>query len=101
MLSASPKLQGIHPYQSTASSQGQLRILHELQQMLSEIAGLPAALDAEISAILAEPPKEESLQEAIAQIRTTDIASEIERKRVETQRISRPNQAHCLLAAPG
>jgi hypothetical protein len=50
-------------------------------------------LDAEIAAILAEPPKEESLQEAIAQIRTTDITSEIERKRVETQRISRPNQA--------
>jgi len=50
-------------------------------------------LDAEIAAILAEPPKEESLQEAIAHIRTTDITSEIERKRVETQRISRPNQA--------
>ena len=50
-------------------------------------------LDAEIAAILAKPPKEESLQEAIAQIRTTDITSEIERKRVETQRINRPNQA--------
>lgn len=50
-------------------------------------------LDTEITAILAEPAKDESLQEAIAQIRTTNIASEIERKRVETQRISRPNQA--------
>lgn len=50
-------------------------------------------LDAEIEAILAEPPRDESLQEALQQIRTTDIASEIERKRVGSQRISRPNQA--------
>lgn len=52
-----------------------------------------AALDAEIAAILEEPQKDKSLQEAINQIRTTDIASEIERKRAEVQRISRPNQA--------
>lgn len=51
------------------------------------------SLDAEITAILAEPQKEESLQEAIIKIRATDITSEIERKRVEVQRISRPNQA--------
>ena len=51
------------------------------------------AIDEEIAAILAEPPKDESLQAAIAQIRTTDITSEIERKRVELQRKSRPNQA--------
>ena len=50
-------------------------------------------IDEEISAILAEPPKDESLQDAIAQIRTTDITSEIERKRVESQRRNRPNQA--------
>lgn len=60
---------------------------------MDEIYSYNYTLDAEIDAILAEPPKEESLQEAITQIRTTDIASEIERKRVETQRISRPNQA--------
>ncbi len=41
-LAASPKLQGVHPYQSEASAQGQLHILYELQQMLAEIAGLPA-----------------------------------------------------------
>ena len=52
-----------------------------------------ATLDDEIVAILAEPPKDESLQDAVAQIRTTDIAAEIERKRVETQKRSRPNQA--------
>lgn len=50
-------------------------------------------LDAEISAILAQPPKDSSLLESIDQIRTTDIASEIERKRVGAQSISRPNQA--------
>jgi len=50
-------------------------------------------LDEEISAILAESPKDESLQDALAIIRATDIASEIERKRVEYQRINRPNQA--------
>jgi len=50
-------------------------------------------IDTEIGTILAEPAKEESLQEAIAIIRGTDIASEIERKRVESQRICRPNQA--------
>lgn len=50
-------------------------------------------LDSEIEEILAEPPKDESLQDALDQIRTTDIASEIERKRVEKQRTSRPNQA--------
>lgn len=50
-------------------------------------------LDAEIGKILSEPIKEESLQEAITQIRTTDITAEIERKRVETLRTSRPNQA--------
>ncbi len=51
------------------------------------------AIDSEIDAILAEPPKEESLQEAINQIRTTDIVAEIERKRVAAQRTNRPNQA--------
>lgn len=51
------------------------------------------ALDAEIGKILSEPIKEESLQEAVAQIRTTDITSEIERKRVENLRTGRPNQA--------
>ena len=49
-------------------------------------------LDAEISEILAEPPRDETLQEAIIKIRMTDVTAEIEKKRVELQR-SRPNQA--------
>jgi len=51
------------------------------------------SLDAEINAILKEPPKKnESLQETIGQICTSGIASEIERKRIDTQK-NRPNQA--------
>ena len=48
-------------------------------------------LDSEIAAILAEQPKDESLQQAVDRIAGT--AADIERKRVEIQRISRPNQA--------
>lgn len=58
-----------------------------------EIYSYNEAIDAEIDAILAEPPKEESLQEAVNQIRATDIVAEIERKRVAAQRTDRPNQA--------
>ena len=41
-FSGSPKLLGLHPYQPESSVQGQLEMLFELQQMLAEIAGLPA-----------------------------------------------------------
>jgi uncharacterized protein YeeX (DUF496 family) len=50
-------------------------------------------LDPEISTILAEQPKDKSLQQTLEHIRIADIASDIERKRVEYQRKSRPNQA--------
>ena len=50
-------------------------------------------LDLEIAAILAEPPIDESLQQAVERIRITDVAADIERKRVESQRTARPNQA--------
>lgn len=50
-------------------------------------------IDSEIASILADTPKEESLQQAVERIRIADVAADIERKRVETQRISRPNQA--------
>lgn len=49
-------------------------------------------LDSEINAILNKPIKDESLQEAVLQMRNSGVVSEIEKKRVETQRI-RPNQA--------
>ncbi|MDR2104718.1 MAG: HNH endonuclease [Deferribacteraceae bacterium] len=50
-------------------------------------------LDSEIEAILADQPKDESLQQAVERIRIIDVVADIERKRVEAQRISRPNQA--------
>jgi len=50
-------------------------------------------LDSEIAAILAEQPKDESLQQAVDRIRIVDVISDIERKRVESSRRSRPNQA--------
>lgn len=49
-------------------------------------------LDSEISAILAEPPTDESLQQAVDRIRVDNVAADIERKRVAVQR-TRPNQA--------
>jgi hypothetical protein len=50
-------------------------------------------IDSEIAAILAEQPKDESLQRAVDRIRIADVAPDIERKRVESSRRSRPNQA--------
>lgn len=48
----------------------------------------------EISAIIAEKPKDESLLNALEQIRTTEVIAEVERKRVQTSRTARPNQAN-------
>lgn len=50
-------------------------------------------LDLEITEILSEQPKDETLQQAIERIRITDVTSDIERKRVAISRTSRPNQA--------
>jgi len=61
-------------------------------------------LDSEIAAILAEQPRDNSLQQAVEHIRIADVAADIERKRVEIQRRSRPNQARFrkdVLAAYG
>lgn len=62
------------------------------------------SLDAEIAVILAEKPIDESLQQAVDRIRIDNVAADIERKRVEIQRTSRPNQARFrkdVLAAYG
>ena len=50
-------------------------------------------IEAEISEILKTPVTDASLQSVLEQIRTTDIVSEVERKRVLNFRVSRPNQA--------
>lgn len=41
-LSRLPGIVDVHPYQTDASNQGLLQLLYEMQQMLGEIAGLPA-----------------------------------------------------------
>ena len=41
-LSRLPGLVDLHPYQRTCDQQGMLRLLHDMQEMLAEIAGLPA-----------------------------------------------------------
>lgn len=59
-------------------------------------------IEAEIAEILATPITDASLQTILDQIRTSDIASEVERKRVQSFRINRPNQAkfrHDVLTA--
>jgi hypothetical protein len=52
-----------------------------------------ALLDNEITNILAEKPSGQSLIQAVTQIRTKKIAAEIEKKRVEENTRTRPNQA--------
>jgi glycine dehydrogenase subunit 2 len=41
-LAKLPGIVDVHPYQSEDDAQGMLRLLYEMQQMLAEIAGLPA-----------------------------------------------------------
>jgi glycine dehydrogenase subunit 2 len=41
-LASLPGMLDLHPYQHESTLQGMLELLHELQQMLAEIAGLPA-----------------------------------------------------------
>lgn len=56
----------------------------------------------EIEEILSTPITDTSLQTVLQQIRTSEVASEVERKRVQGYRQSRPNQArfrHDVLAA--
>lgn len=48
----------------------------------------------EIKEIITEKPKDESLLKALEEIRATEVTSEFERKRVQTFRQGRPNQAN-------
>ena len=52
-----------------------------------------SVIENEIREILATPITDASLQIALEQIRSTDIVSEVERKRVQSVRAGRPNQA--------
>lgn len=50
-------------------------------------------IEAEIAKILDTPVTDSSLQTILEQIRTSEVTSEVERKRVQNVRVSRPNQA--------
>jgi len=66
-------------------------VRQEQGKNLDEVYLYNNEIDAEISAILGEQPKDESLIKAVEGI--AGVASDIERKRVEIQRKGRPNQA--------
>lgn len=61
---------------------------------MEEKYSLNAIIADEIREIIAEKPKDESLLNALEQIRTTEVIAEVERKRVQTSRTARPNQAN-------
>ena len=48
----------------------------------------------EIGEIISSKPKDESLLNALNLIRTTEVIAEVERKKVQTYRTARPNQAN-------
>jgi len=68
-------------------------IKREGQTRMSEVYEYNFLLDAEITNILAEKTSDQSLIQVITQIRANEIASEIERKRVDENTRTRPNQA--------
>jgi hypothetical protein len=68
-------------------------IRKEVKDRMSEQYIYNSLLDNEISNILAEKLSNASLIESIAQIRGKEIAAEIEKKRVEENIRTRPNQA--------
>jgi hypothetical protein len=74
------------------SNYGYLETQESLSRM-SEKYAYKMLLDDEITSILAEKTSGQSLIQAITQIRENEIASEIERKRVEESTRTRPNQA--------
>lgn len=61
---------------------------------MEEKYSLNTVISDEIREIITEKHKDESLLNALQQIRTTEVIAEVERKRVQTSRTSRPNQAN-------
>lgn len=64
------------------------------QTRMDEKYAINAVISEEIEEIIATKVKDESLQDALNQIRSSEVASEVERKRVQTYRTTRPNQAN-------
>lgn len=61
---------------------------------MEEKYSLNSVIADEICEIITEKPKDESLLNALQQIRATEVIAEVERKRVQTSRTARPNQAN-------
>lgn len=61
---------------------------------MEEVYSLNTVIVDEIDAIITERPRDESLLKALEQIRATEVIAEVERKRVQTSRTVRPNQAN-------
>jgi hypothetical protein len=68
-------------------------VKHEGKNRRNEQYLYNAALDTEITNMLAEKTQDRSLVQAVTQIRKSEITSEIERKRVSESTRLRPNQA--------
>lgn len=66
----------------------------EAANRLEEKYYVNEALIDEIKVIVQDKSKDDTILTALSAIRSTDIASEIERKRVQTSRTTRPNQAN-------
>lgn len=63
------------------------------EQRMQEQYSINDVILGEIEEIIKEKPKDESLLKALEQIRASEVVSEVERKRVQTSRVARPNQA--------
>lgn len=64
----------------------------EARRREEEVYHINVNIFAEIEEIIRAQPKDESLLKALDQIRASEVASEVERKRIQT-RVARPNQA--------
>ena len=74
------------------SNYGYLNKTNDTQKRENEEYFINKAILSEIQEIIREQNKEYTLLKALDQIRSSDVASELERKRIQT-RVSRPNQA--------
>ena len=80
-LASLPGLVDVHPYQSAGTMQGLLRLLFELQEMLAEIAGLPAVslqpaagAQGELAALLVAAAYRKSKKQRGGKVLTPDSA---------------------------
>ncbi len=76
------------------SNYGYLNMDNEGGTRMSEQYHLNTVIAEEIKEIVAVKEQSESMQGALEQIRESEVASEVERKRIQSYRTARPNQAN-------